>query len=186
MSYSSKDIALFQRDWDLRSFLNSSRNFSRKTLPCSKGIETLRLVLLRSIECRKTLPCSKGIETLNHHMLLLRRLGRKTLPCSKGIETSSVTSFTLTAVSKDIALFQRDWDLYPSCLIMFFSRKTLPCSKGIETGCLRQHFQDLHRRKTLPCSKGIETLQQDQVYQIQQGRKTLPCSKGIETNVNRQ
>ena len=63
---------------------------SRKTLPCSKGIETRQDVLFRLSEYRrKTPPCSKGIETVI--MFLLRLfLCRKTLPCSKGIEAFKV------------------------------------------------------------------------------------------------
>ena len=60
---------------------------SRKTLPCSKGIETEHLSGgERRRVGRKTLPCSKGIETssIQKRSFLFRR---KTLPCSKGIET---------------------------------------------------------------------------------------------------
>ena len=39
-------------------------SFSRKTLPCSKGIETVHHTKENATEGRKTLPCSKGIETM--------------------------------------------------------------------------------------------------------------------------
>ena len=40
---------------------------SRKTLPCSKGIETLLVASQPMLKCRKTLPCSKGIINLSLH-----------------------------------------------------------------------------------------------------------------------
>ena len=111
VSLVSKDTALFQRDWDGQSdypYLYPCR----KTLPCSKGIETsnrfkfpARLYVerhcpvpkgLRHVKvfsgnsrslCRKTLPCSKGIETAHTLPLAIHVVRRKTLPCSKGIET---------------------------------------------------------------------------------------------------
>ena len=46
----------------------------RKTLPCSKGIETAYLKALMQFQSRKTLPCSKGIETV---LTLRFRLARR-------------------------------------------------------------------------------------------------------------
>ena len=59
----------------------------RKTLPCSKGIETEDVELNEWIYMgRKTLPCSKGIETFPVVSISNIIPGRKTLPCSKGIK----------------------------------------------------------------------------------------------------
>ena len=108
----SKDIALFQRDWDKSLLLIAESSLCRKTLPCSKGIETKKVVKSNVPALgRKTLPCSKGIETIVIPALKVELKGRKTLPCSKGIETITVSK-----------LFTK-----------LFCRKTLPCSKGIET-----------------------------------------------------
>ena len=81
---------------------------SRKTLPCSKGIETpkpLRFDIILSVERPRpvlkglrlmlitvpveTLPCSKGIET--HKSVLVIHVDQsKAPPCSKGIEAFKV------------------------------------------------------------------------------------------------
>ena len=105
---------------------------SRKTLPCSKGIETfcqsqvcvkdcverpcpvlkgLRLMensLLETDSSRKTPPCFKGIETLNEIHPDIDCRCRKTPPCSKGIETRTLPPLVEENLSKDPALFQRD------------------------------------------------------------------------------
>ena len=113
----SEDTALFQRDWDTESQALSASFVRRKTLPCSKGIETplgsfsanvltvgrhcpvpkgLRLgfcVVSRLVLSRKTLPCSKGIETTARNFSCTNCCCRKTLPCSKGIETGFCFKF---------------------------------------------------------------------------------------------
>ena len=66
----------------------ASATCGRKTLPCSKGIETQADANLSQLTFRrKTLPCSKGIETSKKSESECNSLCRKTPPCSKGIET---------------------------------------------------------------------------------------------------
>ena len=105
----------------------------RKTLPCSKGIETLPHILVyRSQQGRKTLPCSKGIETGWRLIVHPTKPSRKTLPCSKGIETRLMNKVAITFLSKDIALFQRDWDHTSHGFhLLVFVERHCPVPKGL-------------------------------------------------------
>ena len=109
---------------------------SRKTPPCSKGIETIADDAPSfSSPCRKTPPCSKGIET-HHGVPRTRRSAvERPRPVPKGLRPDTLTNFDR---------FEK-------------GRKTPPCSKGIETeDILRTELRQICR-KTPPCSKGIET-----------------------------
>ena len=109
---SSKDTALFQRDWDNWSFEDHYSRCCRKTLPCSKGIETF-LLLREQIDLlskdtalfqrdwdlaitqdfkpcavERHCPVPKGLRRIKSRNTLHSPISRKTLPCSKGIETT--------------------------------------------------------------------------------------------------
>ena len=106
----------------------------RKTLPCSKGIETAFTTLIaHSVNVERHCPVPKGLKPVRCSFLKSTQR-RKTLPCSKGIET------------EDVEL--NEW--------IYMGRKTLPCSKGIETFPVVSISNIIPGRKTLPCSKGIK------------------------------
>ena len=131
----SEDTALFQRDWDMLINGKKVPYYGRKTLPCSKGIETVF-----NIDA-----CSSSF------------VGRH-CPVPKGLRQPAVIVFIPYIMSEDTALFQRDWD-FPAIPIpvIFWCRKTLPCSKGIETSICFCGVEQWITRKTLPSSIGIET-----------------------------
>ena len=157
----SKDPALFQRDWDSANRTTRRNGRSRKTLPCSKGIETFWFSAFKNSAKSK----DPALFQRDWDMLKLVLKWRTTL-------------------SKDPALFQRDWDQDMRRISSSHKcRKTLPCSKGIETPLSCYTKDSVFCRKTLPCSKGIETSFW-RVRNSRSCRKTLPCSKGIETFQN--
>ena len=105
---------------------------SRKTLPCSKGIETImKLEICDGLQVERPCPVPKGLRLnsflnilkiphverpcpvpkglrLQPRLLLSLFFCRKTLPCSKGIETVTLFFSFSRQLSKDPALFQRD------------------------------------------------------------------------------
>ena len=152
---------------------------------------------------RKTLPCSKGIETVFFTDWIHIPRSKDPALFQRDWDVAVIAK-TRLAPSKDPALFQRDWDrnLHQSwyidpverprpvpkglrhlALLSFpytARRKTPPCSKGIETFTSGTMCYYANSRKTPPCSKGIETFR-TMMLDRSLRRKTLPCYKGIET-----
>ena len=59
----SEDTALFQRDWDFLANVIGEPQFVGRHCPVPKGLRLLLLSTEIWLISRKTLPCSKGIET---------------------------------------------------------------------------------------------------------------------------
>ena len=201
----SKDTALFQRDWD--NFCSTiPQPFRRKTLPCSKGIETSKInQVVKHARVERHCPVPKGLRHPNWHVIHFFYLSKDTALFQRDWDDPTPYPVNVSLVSKDTALFQRDWDGQSDYPYLYPCRKTLPCSKGIETSnrfkfparlYVERHcpvpkglrhvkvFSGNSRslcRKTLPCSKGIETAHTLPLAIHVVRRKTLPCSKGIET-----
>ena len=128
----SKDPALLQRDWNVAVGAFCCGAGGRKTLPCSKGIETYRSTFQKLPRCRKTLPCSKGIET--HKSVLVIRVDQSKDPAlfQRDWDNSLFCHFCISCRSKDPTLFQRDWNVATeNFLNALIWSKGPPWAKGI-------------------------------------------------------
>ena len=185
MMIKSKDIALLERDWDLLNLLLSLCRLSRKTSPCSKGIETFVAVRKIYTSCRrKTSPCSKGIETPFYRTEYEDNKSKDIALLERDWDNCRSSRISLNALSKDIALLERDWDHHNRGYI--HNRQTVERHRPARKG-LRQLF--LFWSLIWITSKDIALLERDwdtHPYPMHQitlvRRKTSPCSKGIETN----
>ena len=116
------------------TFTLTSFGSRRKTLPCSKGIETFQSVFSSEYPlCRKTLPCSKGIEThFRYSSVQIVLLVERHCPVPKGLKHYANKSSTSSAPVE----------------------RHCPVPKGLRL--IRPRSGRCPRRKTLPCSKGIK------------------------------
>ena len=136
----SKDIALFQRDWDLLFFfIPLSTKFVERHCPVPKGLRLNKSNNLpQFVTVERHCPVPKGLRHALKLALSTATDSRKTLPCSKGIETYlSILTCTHLTVERHCPVPKGLRPVYRIIqLISNVSRKTLPCSKGIETGIL--------------------------------------------------
>ena len=107
----SEDTALFQRDWDKSIHCIPSLLISRKTLPCSKGIETRFDICLSLAQLSEdTALFQRDWDSISWLAVdVIRSVGRH-CPVPKGLRQNFFYLYAWFEMSEDTALFQRDWD----------------------------------------------------------------------------
>ena len=137
----SEDTALFQRDWDGSYLAGKASKLRRKTLPCSKGIETAIKNRLTRLACsRKTLPCSKGIETPYLQFGFPQEfLSEDTALFQRDWDSAWPSKLRIILTSEDTALFQRDWDseIKDCAISLDVSEDTALFQRDWDTGGIR-------------------------------------------------
>ena len=155
----SKDPALFQRDWDRPIRIMRCCVIVERPRPVPKGLRQWRILTGFFMLCRKTPPCSKGIET------------------------SLLTLFNwCEELSKDPALFQRDWDIIFFCNICYcLVERPRPVPKGLRHFLFFLFDWVFTVERPRPVPKGLRQFSGSRSPTNRISRKTPPCSKGIET-----
>ena len=84
----SKDIALFQRDWNYAFWVMNVDPYVERHCPVPKGLKRpVAISFLRWKLVERHCPVPKGLKRIKINVKINHFLSRKTLPCSKGIET---------------------------------------------------------------------------------------------------
>ena len=132
--FMSKDIALLERDWDFPfQFWMNLQDQSKDIALLERDwdTDTNRFIRIDTMS-RKTSPCSKGIETVLFECNLSSILLSKDIALLERDWDKQSAYYKLSFKSKDIALLERDWDnVLPCGARTAICRKTSPCLKGI-------------------------------------------------------
>ena len=154
----SKDLALFQRDWNLLLTEIEWKKYVERPCPVPKGLKLyLASGSKRVPNGRKTLPCSKGIETWSSLLNTLATAVERPCPVPKGLKQPLFLVYVFIIQSKDLALFQRDWNL-GSDVLAICSNVERPCPvlKGLRLILITVPVDPFHVERPRPVPKGLK------------------------------